>query len=283
VRVAAVVVNYHTGALLGDCLRRLLACPQLAELVLVDNGSKVGEIDELLAQLHDRRILRMDLPSNPGFAVACNRGARATQAAWLLFINPDCLIEPDTLARLSEVALANERIAILGAALTDGAGHIDGASLRRDPLPARAIATALGLDRLVGWQGVTMDIPVDAKAPMQGDAVSGALLLIRRDAFNAARGFDEGYFMHAEDLDLCRRVRELGLEVWCAPAVRVVHVKGVSSRRAPLRVAFAKHRGLLRYFHKFDAPSTAWPLRVLIYLGAWTRLWASVGLALWRR
>ena len=281
-RVAAVVVNYHTGALLGDCLRRVLACPQLAELVLVDNGSKVGEIDELLAQLSDRRILRLDLPSNPGFAVACNRGARASQSPWLLFLNPDCLIEADTLTRLSEVAQANEHIAILGAALIDGLGNIDAASLRRDPLPTRAIATALGLDRL-GREGVTIHIPADARDPMFGDAVSGALMLIRRDAFNAARGFDEGYFMHAEDLDLCRRVRELGFEVCCVPAVRVVHVKGVSSRRRPIRVALAKHRGLLRYFNKFDAPNTRWPVRWLIHLGAWARLMVSLVQALWRR
>ena len=88
--VAAVVVNYHTGPVLGDCLRRLLRCAELAELVLVDNGSAPGEIDALLAEIDDRRVIRLDLPSNPGFAVACNRGARASHSPWLLFLNPDC-------------------------------------------------------------------------------------------------------------------------------------------------------------------------------------------------
>ena len=271
-RVAAVVVNYYTGPLLGDCLRRVLACPELAELVLVDNGSTPGEIDTLLAELDDRRIVRLDLPGNPGFAVACNRGARASQSPWLLFLNPDCLVEPDTLERLGRSARANERLAIAGALLVDSQGRPDPASLRRDPLPARAIASALGLDRFDAIDGVPIAIPAGASEPIQGDAISGALMLVRRDAFNAARGFDEGYFLHAEDLDLCRRVRELGLEVWCDPGVRVVHVKGVSSRRRPLRVELAKHRGLLRYFDKFDAPRTVWPLRVLIRLGAFARL-----------
>jgi GT2 family glycosyltransferase len=272
VRVAAVIVNYHTGPLLGDCLRRVLRCPELAEVVLVDNGSAPGEIDALLAEIGDRRILRLDLPSNPGFAVACNRGARACQSPWLLFLNPDCLIEADTLDRLGRTARARERLAVLGALLVDTQGRPDPASLRRDPLPARAIASALGLDRFDAIDGVPLPIPFGQTDPLRGDAISGALMLVRRDAFNAARGFDEGYFMHAEDLDLCRRIRELGYEVWCDPGVRVVHVKGVSSRRRPLRVEIAKHRGLLRYFDKFDAPQTAWPLRVLIRLGAWLRL-----------
>ena len=270
-RVAAVVVNYHTGPLLGDCLRRVLRCPELTELVLVDNGSTAGEIDALLTELDDRRILRLDLPSNPGFAVACNRGARATRSPWLLFLNPDCLVEPDTLARLGRGPRANASLAMVGALLVDTQGRPDPASLRRDPLPGRAIASALGLDRFDAIDGVSMPIPDGASAPITGDAISGALMLVRRDAFNAARGFDEGYFMHAEDLDLCRRVRELGFEICCDPGVRVVHVKGVSSRSRPLRVELAKHRGLLRYFDKFDAPRTAWPLRALIRLGAWLR------------
>lgn len=282
-RVAAVIVNYHTGALLGDCLRRVLRCPELAELVLVDNGSPPGEIDALLAELDDRRILRLDLPSNPGFAVACNRGARASHSPWLLFLNPDCLVEADTLGRLGRTARAHERLAVLGALLVDSQGRADAASLRRDPLPARAVASALGLDRYAGVEGVPVAIPEASTEPVQGDAISGALMLVSREAFNAARGFDEGYFMHAEDLDLCRRIRELGFEVWCDPGVRVVHVKGVSSRQRPLRVELAKHRGLLRYFDKFDAPRMAWPLRALVRLGAWLRFAAMVLRTLLRR
>lgn len=271
-RVAAVVVNYHTGPLLGDCLRRLLRCAELAELVLVDNGSPPGEIDALLGELDDRRILRLDLPGNPGFAVGCNRGARACSSPWLLIVNPDCLLEADTLERLGRVASTRERLGVLGALLVDTQGRPDPASLRRDPLPMRAIASALGLDRFEAIDGVPVPIPFGQREPMRGDAVSGALMLVRREAWVAARGFDEGYFMHAEDLDLCRRIRELGWEVWCAPAIHVVHIKGVSSRRRPLRVEYYKHRGLLRYFDKFDAPHCGWPLRALVRSGAWARL-----------
>lgn len=282
-RVAAVVVNYHTGPLLGDCLRRVLRCPELAELVLVDNGSAAGEIDAMLAEINDRRVIRVDLPSNPGFAVACNQGARASTSPWLLFLNPDCLVDTDTLTRLAECTHRHLQLGVLGALLVDAQGYPDSASLRRDPLPARAMASALGLDRFDAFEGVPISIPSGSREPIQGDAISGALMLVRRDAFTAARGFDEGYFMHAEDLDLCRRIRELGFEVWCDPAIRVVHIKGVSSRRRPFRVALAKHRGLLRYFDKFDAPNTALPIRALVRAGAWSRLSLDLLRALLRR
>ncbi|MFO1493640.1 MAG: glycosyltransferase family 2 protein [Lysobacterales bacterium] len=279
-RIAVVVVNYHTGAVLGDCLRRALANPEVAELALVDNGSVEGEIDQLLAELQDRRVLRLDMPHNPGFAVSCNRGARMTHSPWLLFLNPDCLLEADSLGRLAQTAIARPALGALGAALIDDRGQVDPASLRRDPLPARAIASALHLDRWV--EGVAQPLP-DNSAPVLAEAISGALMLVRREVYAATRGFDEGYFMHGEDLDLCRRIRELGYEVWMDPAVRVLHLKGVSTRRRPLRVMLAKHRGLLRYFDKFDAPRTAWPLRWAIRLGAYARLLIGLGLGLLRR
>jgi GT2 family glycosyltransferase len=275
-RIAVVVVNYHTGPVLGDCLRRALRCPEVAELVLVDNGSAPGEIDALLAEINDRRVLRIDLPTNPGFAIACNQGGRLAHSPWLLFLNPDCLLECDSLARLGTVALAHEGLGALGALLVDTQGRPEPASLRRDPMPGRAIASALGLDRFDAIEGVPVAIPYGASEPIQGDAISGALMLVRREAFNATRGFDEGYFMHGEDLDLCRRMRELGFTIWIDPRVKVVHLKGVSSRRHPVRVLMAKHRGLLRYFEKFDAPRIAWPLRVLIRLGALGRLGGGV-------
>ena len=86
------------------------------------------------------------------------------------------------------------------------------------------------------------------------DAVSGALMLMPRALFDAVDGFDEGYRLHAEDLDLCRRAREAGAVVAVANDVRVVHVRGVSSRSRPVFVEWHKHRGLWRYFRKFEAP-----------------------------
>ncbi len=280
-RLAAVVVNYHSGPLLEECLRRLLAHAAVHELALVDNGSVRGEIDALLTRLNDRRIVRLDLLDNPGFATACNRGARATHAPHLLFCNPDCLLDTDALNDLCSAAQAIEHshpLGALGATLVDRHGRVDSASARRDPTPLRAVVTALGLERWLPTRGI--HVAIEGNAPMPVDAISGALMLLRRDAFYAIRGFDEGYFMHSEDLDLCRRLREQGYGVWLHPAVRALHVKGVSSARHPYRIEYAKYLSVLRYFDKFDAPHIAAPLRLMVRVGALARLllhWALAG------
>src|SRR5690606_10172299 len=93
------------------------------------------------------------------------------------------------------------------------------------------------------------------------DAVSGALMLLPRALFERVGGFDAWYRLHAEDLDLCRRVREAGAIVAVANDIRVLHLRGVSSRARPLFVEWHKHRGLWRYFTKFEAPRRSLPTR----------------------
>ena len=106
------------------------------------------------------------------------------------------------------------------------------------------------------------------------DAVSGALMLLPRTLFDRIGGFDIGYRLHAEDLDLCRRARMAGATVAVANDVRVLHLRGVSSRSRPFFVEWHKHRGLWRYFRRFEAPSRALPVRLGVWLAIWAR-WLS--------
>ena len=116
--------------------------------------------------------------------------------------------------------------------------------------------------------GVAMD---PTQAVQQVEAVSGALMLLPRALFERLGGFDQGYRLHAEDLDLCRRAREAGALVACANDVRVVHVRGVSSRSRPLFVEWHKHRGLWRWFAKFEAPGRGIGTRMAVFAMIWGR------------
>ena len=102
--------------------------------------------------------------------------------------------------------------------------------------------------------------------------------MLPRTAFERVGGFDEGYFLHAEDLDLCRRVRDAGLRVAIDARVRVAHAQGGSSRSRPLFVARHKHRGLWRYFTKFDPAARNPLLRVLVRVGIWAHFVLQVPL-----
>jgi len=261
--IAVVVVTYRSEATIDDCLQRLRAAGDVGQLRVVDNGSDDGTL--AIVQRHataDARLRFIANPDNPGFAVACNQGAADSDAPWIAFVNPDCLVERDTLPRLRAHAQALGG-GLVGADLVDEAGVRDGAARRRDPDFA-AILRDPARARLA--------LPADDARPLQPvDAVSGALMLLPRALFTRIGGFDAGYRLHAEDLDLCRRARQAGAAVAVANDVRVVHVRGVSSRSRPLFVEWHKHRGLWRYFSKFEAGQRSTAARLAVFAMIWGR------------
>ncbi|WP_407354075.1 glycosyltransferase family 2 protein [Luteimonas sp. R10] len=262
--IAVVVVTYRSASTIDDCLRRLRMADGVVQIRVVDNDSRDGTL--AVVQRHataDPRLRFIANPDNAGFGVACNQGARACDAPWIAFVNPDCLPPPDALAGLHAHAQAVAGEALLGADLVDEAGARDGAARRRDP--------DFGA-MLLGASARSLDIAPDPAQPLQPvDAVSGALMLLPRALFERIDGFDEGYRLHAEDLDLCRRARQAGACVAVANDIRVVHVRGVSSRSRPLFVEWHKHRGLARYFRKFEAPRRELPVRTAVYAMIWLR------------
>lgn len=244
--IAAVVVTHRSIESIADCLQRLRGADGVAEIRVVDNGSDDGTLQEIQRQaLADPRLRFVANPDNPGFSAACNQGAAASSAPWLAFVNPDCLVEAETLARLRARARTQGRDMLLGADLRGADGARDPAARRRDPdfaaMPGNAAARDLAL-------------PLDPAEQLQPvPAVSGALMFLPRALFDRVGGFDAGYRLHMEDLDLCRRVRDAGAGVAVANDVPAVHLRGVSSRSRPLFVAWHKHHGMWRYFRKFDA------------------------------
>lgn len=278
--IGVVVVTYRSTSTIGDCLARLRAADGVAVIRVVDNRSD----DDTLAvvQRHaaaDPRVRFIANPDNPGFAVACNQGAAAmagdTGVAWLAFVNPDCFVEPDSLARLRGHARQLDGNALIGADLVDEDGVRDPAARRRDPDFSAMLHSPAARSL-----GVSMDA---RRSLQQVDAVSGALMLLPRILFARINGFDTAYRLHAEDLDLCRRVRDAGAVVAVANDVQVVHARGVSSRSRPLFVEWHKHNGLWRWFRKFESPGRGVPVRAAVFLLIWARFPLAAVRALARR
>ena len=262
--IAVVVVSHESASTLDDCLLRLRAAHGVAEIRVIDNASQDGTLD--LIQRHaamDARVRFIGNPDNPGFAVGCNQGAKESASPWLAFVNPDLMVEADTLSRLRAHALALDGEVLLGVELMDEAGVHDEAARRRDPDFAAMLASPTRATKL--------GIANDGSALQTVDAVSGALMLLPRTLFDRLAGFDEGYRLHAEDLDLCRRARVAGATVAIANDIRVLHVRGVSSRARPLFVEWHKHRGLWRYFRKFEATRRSVFTSVAVLAIIWLR------------
>lgn len=256
--IGVVVVSYASGRTIETCLRRLLAAAQVARVVVVDNASPDDTAARVAAMAAgEPRLQLVRNAANRGFAAACNQGASALAEHWIAFVNPDAYVEPDSLSRLVAHARQRPAAGLLGVELVDEQGAADGAARRMEPTLSELLRGALeGGDRLVLGRDPALDLqPVPA--------VSGALMLLPHALFVSLGGFDEGYRLHAEDLDLCRRVRDAGCEVLVANDVRVLHLRGVSSRSRPLWVEWHKHRGLWRYLRRFDPALRRWPLRLL--------------------
>jgi GT2 family glycosyltransferase len=272
--IAAIVVTHQSAGTIGECLSRLRAAEGVAEIRIVDNDSRDGTLE--IVQRHavaDPRIRFIANPDNPGFAVACNQGAADSQSPWLAFVNPDCFVEADSLARLRDRA-ASLGDALIGADLVGEDGARDAAARRRDPDFAAMLRDP---------SRAQLGVEIDSTQSLQPvEAVSGALMLLPRALFERVGGFDQGYRLHAEDLDLCRRVRDAGAIVACANDVAVVHVRGVSSRSRPLFVEWHKHRGLWRWFAKFEAPRRGVGTRVAVFAMIWGRFPFAAARALLR-
>jgi GT2 family glycosyltransferase len=261
--IVAVVVTYQSSSTIEDCLQRLRDARGIAEIRVVDNGSVDDTVDILQRHAsHDPRVRFIANPDNPGFAAANNQGVADSSSPWLAFINPDVMVEADTLAVLCERAQPLGDC-LLGVEQVDEHGRADDAVRRRDP-------DFLAMLRSPG-SGSKLALARDPQVAMQYvPAISGAVMLMPRALFDRIGGWDAGYRLHAEDLDLCRRVRGAGGVVAIANDLQVLHVRGVSSRSRPFFVEWHKHRGLWRYFQRFEARQRSLPVRVAV----WGAIWA---------
>ncbi|WP_114240456.1 glycosyltransferase family 2 protein [Dyella sp. C9] len=276
--VSVVVVAADSGPSLRDCVRRVLACELPLEMILVDNQSSDG-IPQAIARAHESepRLQVIYNHANLGFGPAVNRGVAKAQGKSVLVLNPDCLIDNDTLSRLLGILATHPRAGAIGAVVCDEQGVPDPASYRRDPLMRRALNTLFKRD----GEGINIEGPIPHEL-LEAEAVSGALLLIPRRVFDYLAGFDEDYFLHCEDLDLCRRVRDAGYKVMLAGDVRVLHGKGGSSRHRPVFVSRHKHRGMWRWFRKFDPDASKPWVAALVWLGIWSHFLLQIPGQLWR-
>ncbi|MHA6204526.1 glycosyltransferase family 2 protein [Dyella soli] len=276
--VSVIVVAADSGPSLRDCVRRVLACDVPLEMILVDNASSDG-IPQAIARAHesDERLRVIYNHANLGFGPAVNRGAAQAHGKSLLVLNPDCLLDTGTLQQLVDHLATHPRAGLIGAVVCDENGVPDPASHRRDPLLSRALTTMLHRE----GEGVNIEGPMPGSL-VEAEAVSGALMLVPRRVFEYLAGFDEDYFLHCEDLDLCRRVRDAGYRVMLAGDVRVLHGKGSSSRHRPVFVSRHKHRGMWRWFRKFDPDARKPWLSALVWLGIWSHFLLQIPGQLWR-
>lgn len=277
--ISTIIVNYNAGEFLRSCVDSLLNCPLETEVIVVDNASTDHSLDAL-AGLPNVQIIKN--ATNVGFATACNVGIRVASAPFLLFLNPDCFFKPHTLIRLLEAMRFDERVGMVGGLLVNPDGTEQAGGRRAIPTPWRSFVRAFGLARFADrWPRLFFDFHLH-KQPLPNhnievEAISGACMMVRREAIQDVGEWDERYFLHCEDLDWCMRFRQKGWKILFVPSARVTHALGVSSRSRPIFVEWHKHKGMIRFYRKFFRRQYPGVLMGLVALGVWLRFGLVAG------
>ncbi len=267
--LSIVIVSYNTRALLARCLGALPAATGGLrwEAIVVDNASADGSPAAVSREFPDATLLVND--DNVGFARACNRGARAARGSAILFLNSDAEPRPASLTGLVGYLRDHPRVGAAGPRLRDPAGGRP-RSCFRFPSLARPHLNFRLVRGLVG-ERFSLAYPADDRRFTGGgpvDWLSGACLLLRREALDAVGLFDERYFMYFEDIDLCRRLWAGGWEVVFWPGVEVVHAGGASAHGHSARLAVEHQRSRLIYFSTHHPGLVSGLIRLLAAAGA---------------
>ena len=268
-RARIVVVTYFPGDFLEDFLASLPAASEgPIPVTVVDNGSTDGSVER--AEAHPGVDL-IETGRNAGYGTAANLGVAQATEEWVLVVNPDIEFEPQSIDQLLTVADRWPRAAALGPRIHTADGMLY-PSARELPSLGRGIGHAV-----FGWvwpsNPWTASYRRERGTPVEGVAgwLSGACLMVRREAFDAVGGFDEGYFMYFEDTDLCERLARSGWDVVYAPSATVVHHGGHATSRNLVAMSKAHHDSAYRYLSRRYRGAWWAPVRGALKAGLWGR------------
>lgn len=255
--LSVVIVAHNSRPYLSACLRSVFAqadAPPL-EVIVVDNASRDGGAEAVREEFP--QVVLVTAPRNLGFAAGANLGVRRAKGAYVLLLNPDTEVAAGALRKMVEFMEATPDAGVVGPKLLNPDGSLQ---LSCRAFPGRwmvlthryALLTRLFPRNPVSRRYLLTDWNHESIRAV--DWVSGACLMTSREVLERIGLLDEGFFLFAEDVDLCKRVWAEGWKVYYVPDAVVVHQVGISRRRDDLSLILARHRSMLYYHHKHFRP-----------------------------
>lgn len=242
-KLSVIIVNYKADKYLKDCLKSI-GKQDFWETIVVDNNK-----------------------FNRGYGAGCNFGARKAIGKYLLFLNPDTLVLPETLKKMVDFMDKNNDVVILSPRIFKNQNKEKQLSYCHFPNPLTALFVFSPIKSLWPnnpfWQKYIYSDSLETKKEIEVEAVSGAALLVRSGIFRKIGGFDENFFLYFEENDLCRRVQKGGGKIIFYPQGEIIHLGGKSFQDAKLSITdFQKSR--YYFFKKYFGVLAAFPLEVFI-------------------
>jgi len=274
--ISVIIVNYNVKELLENCINSILAASKnlAVEIVIVDNNSFDGSVDYINSKFSSYPNIKV-IPGkiNLGFAKANNLGVKASTGNFILILNPDTVLQEDTLDKSLEFYKGQPDAGAISCKLILPNGKLDLACRRSFPTPKVAVYRILGLSklfpksRIFGKYNLTY---LDENKTYEVDAIVGAFIFIRKEIYEKVNGFDEDYFMYGEDLDLCYRIKKAGYKIFYYPETSIIHYKGESTKKSSLSY-INNFYGAMQIFVKKNLNTTFVLMNILIKISIFYR------------
>lgn len=270
-----IIVNFNAGQHLTSCVLSALQSSLPIKIFISDNGSTDNSLELLKEKIGDHPLITIqENRKNLGFSKANNAVFQKTTANYVLFLNPDCIIQPDTLERLMIEFNKRIDVGMVGCLIRNEDGTEQIGCRRKIPTPWSALTHSLRLHKVFPkhpWFSnfVLTDEPIPDQ-PVSVESISGAFMLVKRTAIEEVGLLDEEYFLHCEDLDWCMRFWKSNWQILLVPGVEIIHAKGACSQKTPIKVIWHKHKGMIRFYHKFFRKRCSrillWGIALLVWL-----------------
>lgn len=275
--VSVITVSYWTGPVLRDCVKAILAQPEVLELILIDNGNH-SQDREWLKDLEktEARFSLIYPHKNIGFAAGCNLGAAHSKGDYIAFVNPDCVLAPDTFLAILEVFAARKDAWLCAGRLEHPDGSEQRGGRREVLTPWRAFVEISRINRLFPnhprFRRLHLCDEEDEFGIVETPTVSGAFMVIPRQFFDRIGGFDGHMFLHSDDVDLCLRILKMGGKILYCGNIKICHHLSTSDV-SRLFIDWHKTRSTSYYFYKhFHETYPYWALSAVSLL-LWLRFW----------
>jgi GT2 family glycosyltransferase len=277
--LSIIILNYNTKDLLHRCLQSVFNSITSFELevIVADNGSTDGSVEMVRLQFPKTKIVENG--GNLGFAGGNNPAMKISAGRYVLLLNSDTEVRPDTFEQCIKYLETHKDVGILGCKVLLPNGKLHEASRRRFPDPANAFLRLFGFRKYsnYNYQNVSID------QEMEVDSVVGAFMMVRRDVIEKIGFLDEEFFMYGEDLDYCWRVKKAGFKVVYFPGAEITHFLYGSSKMVKFRSVRWAHDAMKIFYRKHYAREHNFLFNQFVNLGISTRMYLVLIVNLFRK
>lgn len=275
-QISVIIVNYNVKVFLAhtlDAVKRSMNNIN-GEIIVVDNASDDGSVEMLKEKFPDVRLIVNK--KNIGFGAANNLAMKEARGEYFLLLNPDTVIQEDTVRVMVDFMQQHPTVGIAGCKILNPDGSLQLACRRSFPTPWVAFTKISGLSslfprsRLFGKYNLTYLNPEELS---EVDAISGSCMVVRRNVYEQVGGFDEQFFMYGEDLDWCYRIKQAGWNVMYVPTTQIIHYKGESTRRSDIDEITFFYDAMRLFVQKHFRKNFF--VDVLLHIGIMTREWIA--------